>query len=301
VQRVIGGVLVLISSLGLGCAPSRESVDPAYRSEIEAWRAERLARLQADDGWLTLVGLYWLRPGPSSLGSGPDADVVIPDPDLPARAGEIVLDTDGSVMIQVFDGANITLAGEAVSERSLRTDAEGSPDVLSSGRIRFHVIERGGRLGVRVKDPDSATRRRFKGLDYFPIDPALRVEAVFDPFEHPRRVSFPTAIGTEDSDLVPGLLCFEVGGERVNLEPFAADDGGLFIVFRDATSGEETYGAGRFLHTGPPRHGRVVLDFNTAYNPPCAFTPFATCPLPPPRNRLAVPIRAGEKISFPHH
>lgn len=300
VRRLLAGALLVVVGLAVGCGPRRVDVDPAYLVEIEAWRADRLERLRAEDGWLSLVGLYWLRPGPNSFGSEPGADVVVPDPGLPARAGEIVRADDGSVSVRVVAG-RITCDGEVVTERLLRTDAEGSPDVFSSGRIRFHVIARGDRLGVRVKDLDSPTRRRFEGLEHFPVNPELGVEASFEPFEEPRRVSFPTAIGTEDSEFVPGLLHFSLEGLSLTLEPFASDDGGLFIVFRDATSGVETYGAGRFIETGPPVDGRVVLDFNRAYNPPCAFTPFATCPLPPARNHLPVAIRAGERVSFGNH
>jgi|GEM_PF-38844 len=300
VRRLLAGALLVVVGLALGCGLHRVDVGPAYLAELETWRGDRLERLRAEDGWLTLVGLYWLRPGPNSFGSDPGADVVIPDPGLPARAGELVRGADGSVGIRVVAG-RITCDGEVVDERPLRTDAEGPPDVLSSGRVRFHVIARGDRLGVRVRDPDSPVRRGFEGLEYFPVRPELRVEASFEPFEEPRRVSFPTAIGTEDSDLVPGLLRFSLEGLPLTLEPFASDDGGLFIVFRDATSGVETYGAGRFLETGPPVDGRVVLDFNRAYNPPCAFTPYATCPLPPARNHLPVAIRAGEKVDLGGH
>jgi hypothetical protein len=300
VRRLLAGALLVVAGLALGCGSRRAEVDPAYLAELEVWRADRLERLQAEDGWLTLVGLYWLRPGANTLGSDPGADVVIPDPALPARAGELLLAADGSVTVRVVEG-RVTCGVEVVTERALRDDGQGTPDVLSSGRIRFHVIARGDRRGVRVKDPDSPVRRGFGGLRYYTVQPDLRVEARFEPFEEPRRVSFPTAIGTEDSDLVPGLLHFSVEGVPLTLEPFASEGGGLFIVFRDATSGDESYGAGRFVETGPPVDGRVVLDFNRAYNPPCAFTPYATCPLPPARNHLPVAIRAGEKVNLGSH
>jgi uncharacterized protein len=300
-RRSLAALLLVVAGFGAACARRPRPVDADYRAVIESRRAERLRLLTTEDGWLTLVGLFWLEPGENRFGSAGDNRVVIASPGFPAHAGTFILAGDGSVRVRADTAAGLTCAGEPVVERALSSDSAGQPDVLECGRVRLYVIARAGRAAVRVKDLDSSIRTRFAGLEYFPVDPDLRVEARFEAFERPRMVSFPTAVGYEETDQAPGLLRFSLDGRELTLEPFAGDAGGLFIVFRDATSGEETYGAGRFLDTEPPHDGKVVLDFNLAYNPPCAFTPYATCPLPSPRNCLPVAIRAGEKCGASAH
>jgi uncharacterized protein (DUF1684 family) len=180
----------------------------------------------------------------------------------------------------------------------LRSDAdEGGPDLLGLGRLSIKVIARGQRLGLRVIDPESETRRGFHGIDSFPIDPRLRFAARFTPHEPPREIDIPTVIGTVETGLSPGYVEFDLDGRTHRLEPVVqdVDDPEWFFIFRDETSGEETYGSGRFLYAPAPADGVVDLDFNRSYNPPCAFTPYATCPLPPRENWLDVRIEAGEK------
>lgn len=293
-RLVVLPILVLVPACG-GTPPP----DPDYLASVEAWRDQREARLRADDGWLTLVGLHWLDEGENTLGSSADADVVLPlGPD---RAGVLLVE-DGAVTLRAADGAGLTVGGEPVQERVLATDAEPGTDVVAVDRIRFHVIDRDGRLGVRVKDPETATRTGFEGLDWYPVDPTYRVEAILQPFEEPREIEVPTVLGTSSTSLSPGLLRFTLGGEQLELTPTIAspDDNDLFIVFADTTSGDTTYGAGRFLAAELEADGTAVLDFNLAYSPPCAFTPYATCPLPPPGNRLPVAVHAGEKHAGHH-
>jgi uncharacterized protein (DUF1684 family) len=198
----------------------------------------------------------------------------------------------------------VTLAGSPATERTLASDRGGKPDVLTAGAVRFYLIERGGKLAVRVKDPQSARRVGFAGIRYFPVDAAYRVEGTFEPYPEPREVAVATVQGPEQQMLAPGLVRFQLGGRNLTLEPFVSspDDTEFFFVFRDATSGTETYGAGRFLDTPVPNPPStvVVLDFNKAYSPPCAFTPYATCPLPPRQNELSVRIEAGEKFGPGH-
>jgi uncharacterized protein (DUF1684 family) len=286
-------------------------VDTGYRAEIEAWRGERLASLTSDDGWLTLIGLVWLVPGANTVGSAPGSAVLLPADAAPAEAAVLTLGEDGTVTLKAAPGVALTVAGTPLGdgERVLASDAalasapvsDMAPDVVGLGRLRFHIIARGGRLAVRVKDPDAATRRDFAGIDYFPIDPELRVTARFEPYPTPRQVSVPSVVGTAETMTAPGLLRFTIGGSEHTLEPFAPADGELQLVFRDATAGSETYGAGRSLALDAPGGGTVtrdvILDFNRAFNPPCAFTPYATCPLPTASNILAIPIRAGERYA----
>ncbi len=278
-----------------GCRPRPRTADPALLKAEKAWRQQRLARLTAPDGWLTLVGLHWLRPGENSAGSAPSSRVTLPG--APPEVGTFILSPDGSVVFEAAPGADVTLGGEPVTRRELRTDADGGPDILHVGRLLFYVIKRGDRLAVRVKDPRSPRRTHFLGLDYYPIDPSYRVTATFEPFAHPKKVTVPTVVGVSETMEAPGMVHFTLHGRKLSLEPLIESPGdtSFFFIFRDATSGKETYGAGRFLSAEAPKNGTLVLDFNRAYNPPCAFTPYATCPLPPPENVLPVAIRAGEK------
>lgn len=291
-------LLVLITACGDAPAP----LDPAYQAEIEAAWAEREAALTADDGWLTLTGLTWLKPGNNTFGYAQSSDVWLPDG--AADAGILVLSDDGAVHLIPIAGANLTVNNDPAVERVLVSDADGLPDLIRSGRALFYLIARGQRVGVRVKDPESPTRRDFAGIERFPIDPSHRITAVFEPYPEPKEVAIPTVIGEPSITLAPGLLRFEIAGKELTLEPTISTpaDRDLFIVFRDTTSGDTTYGAGRFLSAELREDtDQVVLDFNLAINPPCAFTPYATCPLPTPENTLLVAIEAGEKYSGPTH
>jgi len=262
----------------LSVAVAAMAAASAYQAEIAAWHARREAALKAENGWLSLAGLFWLNEGTNSFGT--DSSNEIPLPDGPARAGSFDLH-QGKV--------TCTMNG------STRPLAPDSADVVNVGRLSLLVIQRGDRLGIRVKDPESPARREFHGIESFPANEAWRVTAKFVP--EPRRIPILNVLGqTEPSDS-PGYAVFRLAGQELRLYPILEEPGArqLFFIFRDQTSGKETYGAGRFLYTDLPKDGQVVLDFNQAYNPPCAFTPYATCPLPPPENRLPVRIEAGEK------
>jgi len=286
-------LLALATPCLLLAAPPPRAV---YVGSVDAWHAERTARLAAEDGWLSLVGLDWLKPGENTLGTAPGSTVLLPEGTAPARAGTFTVE-GGSVRLRLAEGSGILVNGKAVVEATLRTDAEGKPDLLQAGRVRFYVIRRGERLGIRMKDPEAAARKAFHGVARFPVDPAWRVEADFLPYATPQTRAIPTVLGTSEPMTAPGLLRFKVKGRTYTLEPVIEDPAHpeLFIIFRDATSGRGTYPAGRFLAAAMPEAGKVVLDFNRAYNPPCAFSHFATCPLPPKRNELRLAVRAGEK------
>jgi uncharacterized protein (DUF1684 family) len=267
----------------------------AYDAEIEAWRAARLERLKAEDGWPSVVGLFWLEPGDNGFGSGKGNVVVLP-PSAPARMGSIVLEK-GRATLRVLPGVGLTANDKEVSGPTiLASDADGSPTRLRHGSLLFYLIERRGKLAVRVKDSQSPARRDFHGLDYFPLDPSWRLEARFQPYDPPRSISVPNVLGHDDSEKSPGTLVFERDGQTYRLDPvLEAGETDYFVIFADATNGAETYGAGRFLYVKPPVNGTTIIDFNKAYNPPCVFTDYATCPLPPPQNRLKVRVDAGEK------
>jgi uncharacterized protein len=267
---------------------------PSYERDIERWRRRRLARLTSPRGWLSLVGLEWLEEGENPVGSDPSNRVVLPSG--PARAGAIDV-RDGRATARFDRAAGVALGEEPVSVLPLRDDAEGDPSLLRLGTVTFFVVNREGELAVRVRDSESPTRREFKGLEFYPVDPRWRVEARFEPHDPPRSVPVPTILGRDETYPEPGAVAFEVDGATHRLEAFLekpATD--LFIVFGDRTNGAGTYGGGRYLHADlADDRGMVILDFNKAYNPPCVFTPFATCALPLTENRLPIRIEAGEK------
>jgi uncharacterized protein (DUF1684 family) len=266
-----------------------------YLAETTAWRRARDVRLRAEDGWLTLVGLAWLKPGPNRFGSAPDDDVHLPAP-IPPHAGTLEV-TGHAVKLAVPAGSPLKLNGGPVHAGALKTDAAPAPDVLSAGTVSFQVIERGDRLGVRVRDSASPLRRDYPGSSWFPIDPAYRVVARLAPRAGSTEMVVPDATGGRQKLTSPGTLTFKLLGEERHLDPVldGDDDANQLVVFRDLTSAHETYGGGRFVRALRQPDGTFVLDFNRAYAPPCALTPYATCPLPPEQNRLRVAVRAGEK------
>jgi uncharacterized protein (DUF1684 family) len=289
-------VITLWASLTAAGLAAPAAADEAYRAEVRRWREDREARLKAEGSWLTLAGLFWLKEGPNGFGSDPAGDIVLPEGSAPPKAGVFEL-KGGQVTVALQPGAGGRIDGRPVSRpATLRPDASGSPDVLEMGALSLTVIERGGRLGIRLKDKNSPVRKAFTGLRWFEIDEAYRVEARWVSHPQPKPVKVPNVLGQTESMPSPGYAEFTLGGRAVRLdgvleEPHADQ---LFFILRDQTSGKETYGAGRFLYADLPKAGKVVLDFNKAYNPPCAFTPYATCPLPPPQNWMPVRVEAGE-------
>jgi uncharacterized protein (DUF1684 family) len=275
--------------------------DPAaYTREVETWRETRVQRLTADGGWLTVAGLAWLSPGRNEFGSARSGPVVLPAHAAPAHAGAFIVEGN-KVTVDVSPGVAVTRAGKPVTRALLRSDADdGGPDVLALGAVTMQVIARGGKLAIRVKDMRSPARAAFKGLRWYPVKPAYRVTARFVSHAQPKTLRVDTVVGIAESMPSPGYAEFELDGKTLRLAPvIEPGETNLFFIFRDATSGRSTYGGGRFLYAEPPRDGQVVLDFNRAYSPPCAFTAFATCPVPPADNRLSVPIEAGE-LTPPH-
>jgi hypothetical protein len=249
-----------------------------YQAEIAAWHADREARLKAEDGWLSLAGLFWLHQGSNPFGTDPGSEIVLPDGS--AHAGVFHLQ-QGNVTVTVDGGT-----------REVKPDSD---DIVKVGRLRLLAIKRGDKYGIRVKDPESQARREFKGIESFPADESYRVTARW--VAEPRRIPILNVLGQTEPSECPGYAVFQLHGRELTLHPILEEPGAkeLFYIFRDETTGKETYPAGRFFYSAMPKDGHVILDFNKAYNPPCAFTPYATCPLPPPENRLAVRIEAGEK------
>ena len=269
--------LLLASTLLAAAVPPAPS-PAAFEAEWQAWREKRLAGLRRPQGWLALIGLHWLKEGENRVAGLPG---------LFTLAG-------GRVTLTATAGDGWTLGGAPVTTRELASDREGRPDRIEVGSRTAQVIERGGRLALRVWDAESPARQAFTGIEAFRPDPRWRVVARWEAYPAPRTVEVPSVVGIPSREQAPGRAWFTVEGKEVSLEP-TLDGDELFFVFKDRTAPRETYGAGRFLSAATPRDGTVVLDFNRAYNPPCAFTPWATCPLPLPQNVLPVRIEAGEK------
>ncbi len=267
-----------------------------HRQEIVAWRRWREERLREPDGWLTLAGLFWLEQGENAFGTGEENRVQLPEGSGPTRMGRFVR-TGDEVRVEVEPGIPVLHDGAVVAEMALSSDTAGEPTVLSLGSLSLHLIGRGGRVAVRVRDRESRTLTRFAGLNWYPFDPTWRREGRFQPFSAPQTIQVPNFIGDPFDRESPGYVTFDVDGDTQRPDAFTNREGGLFIVFGDSTNGRDTYGGGRFLYAEPPAAGgRLNLDFNKAYNPPCVFTPYAACPLPPTQNRLSVAIEAGEKM-----
>ncbi|MEO7066625.1 MAG: DUF1684 domain-containing protein [Rhodanobacter sp.] len=270
----------------------------SYQNNVEQWRSSRVELLTAPTGWLSLIGLEWLQPGTNRIGSAADNDLVLKAG--PPHLGVVTLAADGSVHLRLDADSGALIDGKSLRDATLVDDVsagEGTPTTVSFGSASFFVIDREGRKGLRIKDTESALRKHFLGIDYFPIDPTWRIQAKWVPASAGTTLEMGTVIGTIEKYPVPGTAEFTRDGKTFEILPVieVPGDAQYFIVFADRTSGKETYGAARFLYIDPPKDGMVELDFNKAYNPPCAFTPFATCPLAPPENRLNLRVTAGEK------
>lgn len=287
---VFVGALIVSTALRAGDDPASEL------QAVQQWRTARVAELTSDTGWLTLVGLFWLDKGDNSFGRAPSNHLVLDHPALAAQAGTFKWDASG-VHFTARPGSGITHAGQPVFSLDMVMDSQGEPTVVSSGPLRFFIIERSGKVGVRVRDIASPRRGDFVPIDYYPVSTDWVFNARFEPYEPHRRIRIINILGLEQEYDCPGALVFNQDGHEFRLDATLEDpaDQTLFVMFGDRTNGRGSYGGGRFLHTPLPSAGRVRVDFNQAYNPPCAFNNFATCPLPPEQNKLALSVQAGEK------
>jgi len=282
-------IAVVIATLGLTLAAGQ---GPSYRAEIAKYRQDRVAELTAPNGWLAVQGLFWLHEGANAAGSDPASEIKLPAR-APRRLGVFTV-AGNKVAFAPDPAAHVEVAG-----RHIATPVDlgaGEQNAVVSARISLFLIRRGDRLGLRMLDPESRARRTFSGLRYFPLNPAYRFKAKYTAYPAMKTVTVLNVLGQLVPMESPGYVEFSLNGRTWRLEPVYEtsrhDD--LFFIFKDLTSRTDTYEAGRYLHTPLPQNGVVALDFNRAYNPPCAFTAFATCPLPIKENQLAVAIRAGE-------
>ena len=249
-----------------------------YKSDIEKWRAAEETSLRSETGWLTVAGLEWLQEGENRIS-------------MPKGAPDFG--------VFVLHGGKVTLQPPNAAAVEMKSDASGRPTMIERDGYSVTVIERGKRIGIRIRNRNNSARREFPGMKWYPVQENYRIVARWEAYPQPKTIPIVNVLGDVSQEKSSGRAHFNINGAEYTLEP--VDQGRqLFFNFRDETSGKETYGAGRFLYSAPPSDGTVILDFNKAVNPPCAFTAFATCPLPPSQNRLKVRIEAGEKASPPH-
>jgi len=274
-----------------------EVQSPAYQQDYSKWRKD------LDDSrrknWLTLVGLFWLKDGENRVGGDQKDEVPLPADKAPAQVGVIEFH-DGHAVFKGSPSAHVTSDDKQVQTIELQPDTTKKPTVLQLGDLRFHMIQREQKFGIRVKDIHSAGLANFKGTEFYPLHESYVVEATFIPYDKPRKVAIPTVLGQDATMDSPGEVEFTLKGQKIRLQALTEGSPDLTFIIKDQTSGKGTYPAGRFLDTDAPKDGKVLIDFNRAYNPPCAFTAYATCPLPPKQNWLPTAVEAGEKYSGHH-
>lgn len=303
-QSLLRAIVFALLSLTLLRAADTNSGAAVWKSDLLAWRAQHARDLQQPNGWLTLIGLEWLNPGDNSFGSANGNSLIVHAP-TSAFLGAVKLTGDSLQLLPPAGGypSGLKVDGQPpANPQPLASDTSEHPSKITTGSVTITIIHRGDRYGLRIKDSKSSALTQFHGLKWFPPNPAYRVQAKWIPYSPPHHVPIPTILGTEVMSDVPGAAEFTIDGKTWRLEPIieSPEDKDLFFIFRDTTSKSDTYGAGRFLYTPLPDHGltqpgELTLDFNRAENPPCAYTPYATCPLPPPQNRLPIPVPAGQQ------
>jgi len=295
-------LLKLSVLLMLACACNRPAPliqdTTSYIESVKQWQDDRLEGLKAKDGWLNLAGIYWLQEGEQSFGSDPSNDIIFPEK-APSFIGTLTL-KDERVQINVNDEAELYYENDRVQELELIYESSGAPSYITHGDFAWYIMKRHHSLAIRLRDFKSPAIEALDHIPAYPIDPDYVVEAKLQAFDEPRTITVNTPFQDYTQDYqCPGELQFKLKGEKLKLLPFTSGEG-YFIIISDETSAMETYGGGRFMYAYPDSTGRIILDFNKAYNPPCAVTPFAACPMPPPENHLPLKIEAGEKTLEGH-
>lgn len=294
-MKKLFSLFILIILISFACT-QKPATDPNYVKEINEWDAKRVNRLKADDGWLNLAGRFWLKQGTSTFGSAKDNDLIVESADFPQHAGTFLF-TDSIVTFNANKGVEVLLNERPVKEIKLIDDQKKDITVLQIGPIKFNLIIRDTLYGIRFRDLNSDLVKNFKGVERFPIDESWKITAKFEAYNPAKEIDVPNVLGQISKEKSPGAVVFERDGKTHRID--AVDEGGdrFFLIIADQTSGEETYGGGRFMYVNKPDStGTILLDFNKAYNPPCVFTKYATCPLPPLQNYLKLRIEAGEKV-----
>lgn len=297
--RSISIVLSVAVLLFSGCTSTPEVSEAdkaeqnAYVASINKWHLEREENLKSEEGWLSLAGLFWLNEGKNTFGSAETNDLVFPGGKIPAVAGSFIL-AGNEVRVEVNDTVTIRLDSKPVKQAVVFTPEMQHAPVLKYGPLSWFVIKRGDKYGIRLRDMESEARKQFKGINRYPVSESWKLKARLEPNPFPKQIAITNILGQTSQENSPGTLVFTVDGQEHRLDALQEGDK-LFVIFADKTNGTETYGAGRYLYTDmPDANGHTTLDFNKATNPPCAFVPYATCPLPPKQNFLPIKVMAGE-------
>jgi uncharacterized protein (DUF1684 family) len=290
---------LLLGLILLGCNSKKSGEDTfnmeAYQSELDSWHKDRIEYLKSNGGWLNLAGLYWLKEGISTFGSDESNDIIFPKEKIPAKAG-IFLMQKGVVTLTSLPEVEILSNGKPIKTGVVFHPDSVSQPTLSYGSLQWFIIKRDDQYGVRLRDLNSTAVQEFLGIDHYEVNPEFRLEAHLEIPSTPKKIEITNVLGQTTTQDSPGTLVFTYLEKEYRLDALV-EDKELFVIFGDPTNESETYPSGRYVYTAmPDEDGKTILDFNKAYNPPCAFTPFATCPLPPSQNVLPVAIRAGEKI-----
>ncbi|WP_420150780.1 DUF1684 domain-containing protein [Spirosoma sp.] len=286
----------MAATVGFRQIETRVSDSPSYKAQIEQWHQDRVNSLKSENGWLNLAGLFWLNEGKNSLGRGSDFDVPFPGAATSVKLGSFELQ-NGEVRFTPEEGAAVSVDGKTITEPIVAFSETGKPPVLANGSLRWVVIKRGDKYGVRLRDLESSFLKEFHTINRYPVNENWRIKARLEAPTTPRTIPILNVLGQTTQTPLAGTLVFEKGGKTYRLDAVGEGEK-LFILFGDATNSHDTYGSGRFLYADKPSidsDNVTTLDFNQAINPPCAFTPYATCPLPPKQNKLAFAITAGEK------
>ena len=270
-----------------------EHTDKQYVQEFTQWQENRIKRLKSESGWLNLAGLYWLAEGENTIGSDSSNSILFPE-SAPDFCGSIVKNKD-EIKYYVHPGSEIYINSEILTEAKLEPDITQNPSICKTGSFEWFIIKRDDLYGIRLRDFENPRIDQLKEIPSFPVEKRWIKKAKFEAFHDPDSIEVATMVGGTETYEVPGKIIFRHKGKKYELFPFRSGKG-FFIILGDKTSAIETYAAGRYMYTdAPDENNELILDFNKAYNPPCAFSPFATCPLPPPENRLDLAITAGEK------
>lgn len=292
-MKFVGYFLTALIILYSACK-EKPTTDPEHLKDVEEWHKKRIARLYEETGWLNLVGLFWLKEGENKFGSAKVNNIIFPSG--PAYIGSLFL-KDSVVTIKVNPGIEVLHNGNPVTEMIMKDDYSDSTTVLQLGSLRWNIIRRTKGFAIRLRDLNAELLKTDIDIERFPVSDEWKIKAKFEKYDPPKKIIIPDIVGTVDTEKSPGAVVFTKDNKTYSMDALDAGGNRIWFIFADETSGKETYGAGRFLYTDKPdSNGIVILDFNKAYNPPCVFTKFATCPLPPKDNYLKIKITAGEKM-----
>jgi uncharacterized protein (DUF1684 family) len=295
-KSILKVLFILLISFWFACDKPVEEVEQEYVDQINEWHQNRVERLTSETGWLSLAGLFWLEEGENTFGADSSNDIVFPANKAPDFIGSFILE-DGVIKTKILPDVEILSDSIPVKDIIMRIDVDGDPTILSYGTLSWYIIKRSNDLAVRLRDSANPLFKSFRGIKRYPVHPSWRIEAMFESYNPQRSISVPTILGTIAEEPSPGALIFKIRNKVYRLDVIGnPDDKRFFVIFGDETNKDDTYEAGRYVYVdNPGNNGKTFIDFNKCYNPPCAFTVYATCPFPPEQNYLPVKITAGEK------